>query len=166
MPIVRKHESGYCAYLRTLRETAARGNATCVRDALRATSSRPAGINRCPSNVPEVPEILSARKQVLRILRHPSTGNCASDGAAPGAGSTAGGAAQTRRDTTRAFTAPGGAASTDTRSPALATPYAAPCGFAPRAATNFDASAHAISLSAPRYATPAAHGKAASRPRV
>ena len=74
--ILRKHEPGVCAHLRALRKAATRGERHRRRATpARASSARPGRTARPPGNVPEVPQVISSRKQILRILWHPSARN-------------------------------------------------------------------------------------------
>ncbi len=117
MPILRKHEPGVCVHVRALRKATKRGIVTRARSALRAQSTRPGGAGRPPGNVPEVPQILSAGKQILRILWYPSTGNGTPDGTAAGADATACGP-----PARRAAAAPRGSTATACRPARAATP--------------------------------------------
>jgi hypothetical protein len=120
--------------MRALREAATRGDATGARNAVRASSTRPRRTGRPPGNVPEVPQVLSSRKQILRILWHPSTDHCTPDGDATRAGATACGPPKARGATTAS--APDNSTSTadSARGPARASSSTAPGGSAPSSA--------------------------------
>ena len=99
------------------------------RIAAHTSSTRPRRIGRRPGNVPEVPQVLSHGKQILRILWNPSTGSSGPEGDSARAG--AGGAPKARRATTSAH-APH--VSATARGPARACPSPAPYASTPHSA--------------------------------
>jgi hypothetical protein len=175
--------------MRALRKTTTRHRDDTGTHAAGASCTRPGPTGRSPSNVPEVSQVLSSRKQILWILWHPSTNNCAPDGDAPRAGAC--GAPEARRATTASTGGParaspsaaprgsapssaaaGGSAATTYR-PARASPAAAPRGSTPSSAAAGGSStstcrpARASPAAAPRGSTPAAAGgQAGSAPHA
>lgn len=85
---MRKHEPGFCAQVRALRKAPGRSSgrgsgAAWARPAGRRRTAHPAG------NVSKVPQVISPRQQILRILRYPVAGGCGpADGRSPCARAT------------------------------------------------------------------------------
>jgi hypothetical protein len=111
-----EYESGVLADVRALRKTVTR------RGDVRGASSTPPGRAGCPAgNVPEVPQIVPRRKQVLRVLRHTFAG------CTPPGGASARGTPSARRTACSAETCCSPPA---TRGPACGSPSTASGGSA------------------------------------
>ena len=99
MRLLWEYESGVLADVRALRKTVTR------RGDVRGAGSTPPGRAGCPAgNVPEVPQIVSRRKQVLRVLRHTFAGCTPPGGASARADPAARGAPSARRTASSAET--------------------------------------------------------------
>ena len=143
--------------MRAVRRAATRGSAAGPRIAAHTSSTRPRRTGRRPGNVPEVPQVLSHGKQILRILWNPSTGELRPEGDSARAGAGRG-APKARRATTSATrpmsppTARGPARACPSPRPMPPPHSAAACGST--AATCRPARASASP--APRASTPSA----------
>jgi hypothetical protein len=121
--LLREYESGVSADVRALRKTTPR------RGAVRSAGSTPPGCAGCPAgNVPEVPQIVPRREQVLRLLRHTFAGCTSPSGASARAGPAAHRAPSSARSAAASCSSEARDAPSATCRPACGTPSTASGG--------------------------------------